>query len=602
MVASKRAPLLVGSGALLLLGAGLLIWHFVVRSQSGQSLPAGARAIPLDSPLVVSLSTDLRQWQRLRQYGTADTQAEFDQLLVQWRDRLFTDGGIDFAEDIQPWVGSEITLAFLPTTTAEPGTALLPAADLSQAVALLPIVDLEAAQAVLETQGEGQSENQDQAQIQPEAAQTYQGIDIFDFETEAASPVYGAVLGPNLLAVSSQPRLLERTIDAYKSNSLADRPGLTAAFGRLEGADSFARFYVDMPTVVTYLVERSQPPLGANPTAFAGRGLVGVVELEPQGIRTQSVSWLESGSSFTFDASAAGAIMPQQLPAKTLLMASTSNFQSFWQSFQRSDTLGALVPLSLPDLALGLEGATGLNVEEDVLPWLEGEFALGILAPDAVKPAADAEDEAAESLPNPAIVAVAQVGDRPAAERTFSQLDRVMGDRYGFAINNQTLEDQPLTRWVSPLSGLSFSHGWLQENLTFLTVGQGVAEALVESPSLAGSGLFQMTTRSAPTRNNGYFFIDLKGINSAEGSLLLPPLPADGWIGSQALTAIGVTATVLDERQVRYDLFVALNRGPNPGSLPKPETEAPGGTGEAAPDDTADNDDSDRHDQQPAEE
>ncbi|PSN16632.1 hypothetical protein C7271_20150 [filamentous cyanobacterium CCP5] len=569
MVAFKRAPLLVGSGVLLLLGAGLTAWYLASRSHSGQGLPTGAQAIPPDSPLVVSLSTDARQWQRLRQYGTTDTQAEFDQLLLRWRDRLFVDGSLDFTQDIQPWIGSEITLVFLPGNAA-PGARsapLAPSPEFDQMVALLPIADGAAAQATWNPQSEA------------EPIQTYQGIDIFSLPAESANdaePWYGALLGTNLFAVSHQTQLLERTIDAYKGKSLIDRPGLAAAFGRLAGSDGFARFYIDMPAAVDYLAERSQPPLTASPEAFSERGLVGLMALESRGIRWQGISWLEPGSRSTFNTAGKSSLMPQQLPRKTLLMASAANFQEFWQSFQQAGSLGALLPLNLPNLALGLEGATGLDVEADILPWLEGEFALGILAPDALPDLPDSEKsdvdpdgeaEAPASLPNPAIVAIAQVSDRPAAEQTFSQLDRVMGDRYGFTVKSETIEDHPLTQWVSPFEGLSLSHGWLSENLAFLTVGRGVPKALIGGPSLSTNDLFELTTRSAPNPNNGYFFVDLTAINAVPGSLLLPPLPEDGWIGSEAIIAIGVTATILDERKVRYDLFTVLNRGPNPGPL-----------------------------------
>ena len=51
--------------------------------------------------------------------------------------------------------------------------------------------------------------------------------------------------------------------------------------------------------------------------------------------------------------------------------------------------------------------------------------------------------------------------------------------------------------------------------------------------------------------------------------LLLPPLPEDGLITSDAIEAIGVTATPLADRQMRYDLFIALSRGDFPGPLPE---------------------------------
>jgi hypothetical protein len=88
--------------------------------------------------------------------------------------------------------------------------------------------------------------------------------------------------------------------------------------------------------------------------------------------------------------------------------------------------------------------------------------------------------------------------------------------------------------------------------------------------TLAESSLFQTTTGNAPRPNNGHFFINLKDLAAAENHLLLPPLPTEGLLSAEAIEAIGVTATVLSDRQVRYDIMAALKRGNRPGALPTP--------------------------------
>ncbi|HEY9737457.1 MAG TPA: hypothetical protein V6D06_14285, partial [Trichocoleus sp.] len=54
-----------------------------------------------------------------------------------------------------------------------------------------------------------------------------------------------------------------------------------------------------------------------------------------------------------------------------------------------------------------------------------------------------------------------------------------------------------------------------------------------------------------------------------------------GVVASKAIEGIGVTATALGERQVRYDLFVALNRGERPGPLPSAQEAEPAAEPEA---------------------
>lgn len=575
MVASKRTPLFVGLGALAFLGlGGLLIWQFSRRSNLSQSLPVGINVIPAEAVLTLSFSTDVSEWQRLRQYGVPETQAQFDQFLAQWRDRIFDQRGIDFQQDIQPWVGPKITVAFLPSEDASAGLEGPPPLpeDTAYAVALLPIDSIEKAQAVLGDQTDAEN------------SQEYQGIDIYNLAADESNPVYGALLGTSLVVVGTQLSTVEDVIDVHRgAEALAERPGLRSAFDNLDAPDAFMWVYTDMAAAARSLAERSQPPLPINMASFSqARGLAGAVLLESQGIRLQSVSWLEPGSDMTFEDATDASLMPTQLPAETLLMVSTSNFQHFWQSFQAEGTLGALLPFSLDNLALSLEAATGLSLEEDLLPWMAGEFALSVLAPSAL-PDEDAPGNSDESeapaeeqlsLPNPALLAMVQVSNLEQGERTFAELDQVMAERYSFSVDALNRNGQTLTQWTSPFEGLDFSHGWLGENIAFLAVGQGVGEVLLDSSPLNENRLFALTTSVAPNPNNGYFFVDLNAIRTSQDSLLLPPLPEDGWVGSQAIEAIGVTATVLGERQVRYDLFAALRRGERPGALPEPEEEA----------------------------
>ncbi|MHC5830785.1 MAG: DUF3352 domain-containing protein, partial [Nostoc sp.] len=84
-------------------------------------LLVGANMIPGDALFAVSLTTDTQQWQQLRQFGTRETQTELDKNLVELRDRFLTNNGYDFQKDIAPWVGDDVTIAFLaPDTASKP--------------------------------------------------------------------------------------------------------------------------------------------------------------------------------------------------------------------------------------------------------------------------------------------------------------------------------------------------------------------------------------------------------------------------------------------------------------------------------------------------
>lgn len=574
MVLSKKPPLLLTVGAALLFIGGGAIAFWVASRRGGipKHLPVGADVIPQNAIAVFSLSTDEAEWRRLRQFGTEATQSRFDQFLASWYQRAFTDNQLQFQSDLQPWIGPEVSIVLLPetdTSDAATGGLNLPSPDdvaSANLVLVVPIADAAKAQTQL---GNQLNEAPDLAD------NPYRGVSIQTMGAAADHPLYGAVLTSQLAVISGQPSLIKRMIDVYRGgSSLANRPGVSKAFDHLDATNSMGRFYVDVPALVETLSQRADPPLPASnlEKLKVPRGLSGVVTVENQGIHVQSVSWLEAGVE-PFATGNQASQMPQLLPGNTLLMASTGNFQQFWQDFQAGRQWSALIPFQADNLILGLQSATGLNLEDDLLPWLGGELALGILQPAQPKPAKQ-DTPAPEAVPSPALVVMAKVSDRTAAEAAFDQLNDVMATRYRYSVDSQDLGGVPVTRWVSPFGSLTMTHGWLEGDIAFFTLGTGVAEMIAPAPSrpLATTSRFQITTGAAPRPNNGHFFIDLDAIAKAQNNLLLPPLPDDGLIGSGAIDAIGVTATVLGERQVQYDLFAALKRGPRPGPLPLPAT------------------------------
>ncbi|MFQ4140053.1 DUF3352 domain-containing protein [Nodosilinea sp. PGN35] len=573
----KKPPLLLPlAAALLFIGGGALtFWATSRRGQIARTLPTGANAIPADALAVVALSSDEAQWRRLRQFGTETTQAQFDQLLVQWRDRLLADQDLNFARDIQPWVGPEITLAVLPVETGPSDLPpSLPAPELALAsnlVVVIPIADANRAQSDL-------GNRLGEAELAEDAP--YRGITLQQIEGEGETPLYAAVLDAETAVLSPQLPLLKRAIDAYRGGeSLIDRPGVGKAFEQITETRPLARFYVDVPALAQTVAQAADPPIEASRLrAFqTPRGLVGAIAVQNRGVGLQGISWLEPGSQ-TFATNSRADQMPQRLPTGTLVAVSGGDFQQFWEDFETGEQLSALLPVRAADLALGLQTATGLNLQENLLPWMAGEFALGVLNPP---PAAPAEADT-PPLPNPALVLMVKTNDREAATATFAQLDAVMESRYRFAVEPADVGNLPVTRWTAPFNSLVITHGWLEGDIAFLAVGEGIAQLVAPTPNraLGENALFQTTTGSAPRPNNGHFFINLEALSGVENNLLLPPLPQDGLLSSEAIEAIGVTASVLSDRQVRYDITAALKRGNRPGPLPDGASPAPA---EAAP-------------------
>jgi len=568
----QKPPLLFTLGTVvLLIGGGLIAyWLLSRRSPVSQAMPAGSQVIPESALMVATLPTAGGPWRQLRQFGTAATQERFDQWLLQGQQRLWGQQPPAFSRDLPAWVGPEITVALLPAAADTNGSdGGLPPFQPAQPLVVVPIADAVAAQAWLAERPDLTDDS---------ASRDYRGVTITPIPRPQGSPLFAAVLAPDWVVLSPDDVALEQVIDTTQgSRSLVQRSGYNSAFQQVAAPATFGRLYLDMAAVAQQIALTAQPPLPpAQWQALqAPRGLAAVLSLEPQGLRLQGMSWLPPNSDQTYASQNSPARLPQQLPAETLMMVSGGNLEQFWQDLSQGLQLGALLPLNPEDLKAGLQASTGLSLETDLLPWMQGEFALAVLAPPAPSTAPDDTDDTDEEaipLPSPNLAALVEVSDREAAERAFERLDQVMINRYRFQVDSLDLSDQPVTRWTTPYQSLQMNHGWLADSVAFFTVGAGVAETLLPTPevSLAATEPFERAFRQSPQVNNGHFFVDFERLRQSSDNLLLPSLPADGLIGSGAIQAIGVTATVASPRRIRYDLYVGLERGPRPGPLPVP--------------------------------
>ncbi len=567
---AKKPPLLITLGtALLLVGGGLAAsWGVRLQAARAKGVPAGVRAVPQEAIAAVTLTTDLEQWETLRQFGTPETQTTFDAQLARWRDRWLTQYGLSFSEDIAPWVGDEVTLAWVSTVPAAADNAdnTEPSVRLgSQSrLLLLPIADPEAAQAAAESfpfEGEDPPE------------MTYRGVTLrslaMDTEGDAA-PVLVGLLGTRLVLVAEDKAAAQQAIDAYKGGkTLADLPGYRRSFGEVGIPQSFAKLYLNVPVVTQLLAQSSQPAIPEELVqGFEdSRGLSATVELATQGIQVRATSWLGTDSDDAYVNTNVVAQLPNYLPRDTLMMVSGGNFQQLWRDLSDRRTWSALTAFNPDNLALALQSSTGLTLEQDLLPWMSGEFAIALVPTPSPPPS-----ESALPLPAPGLVTLLQVSNRPQAEQAFAKLDGVLGNRYRFTLSQEPKGKVDLARWTSPFESFTLVRGWLDSSLAFLTIGHDTESAIVPVPrrSLATAPLFQLTTSGAPSQNNGHFYVNLEALTQTNNNLFVPPLPVENQGALRAIQALGVTATVLDEQRLRYDLFVALKRGNRPGPLPNP--------------------------------
>ncbi|MDZ8189809.1 MAG: DUF3352 domain-containing protein [Nostoc sp. ChiSLP02] len=549
----KPSLVLALSAAGLLIGGGsAAYWLLTQRQPSWDDLLVGANIIPGDALFAVSLTTDPQQWQKLREFGTKETQAELDKNLVQLRDRFLTNNGYDFQKDIAPWVGNNVTIAILAPKTASKSVPKPVTTDENVAVEqqsmvmVLPVKNPEIAKSVF---------------AQPKALKegkwverTYQGIAIKQNQGQTGENFSAALLDGRFLVITDSPKATERAIDAYKNQtSLATTGGFAENFPKIANKQPFAQFYVNVPTAAKIAAASPNRPLPAQVLAQLqnNQGLAASMTLEPEGIGLKGVSWLNPNSQRVLAVENKAGKMPSRVPAETLMMISGGNLYRWWGDYVLTSQGNPLSPIAPEQLRGGVKSLTDLDLDKDLLSWMKGEFSLSLI-PNT--PKQDSPDNFRAGL-----LFMVQTSDRKLAEESISQLDEVMANQYQYQVQLAKVAGKPVVNWVSPYGTLAATHGWLDGDVAFLVVGAPITDKILPKPNttLATTLPFLQTVPTELNPTNGQFFLD---VERTVKNFPLPTLIPNQQILLGATRSIGMTSAVSDNRSHRYDIFIALKK------------------------------------------
>ncbi len=547
----KPSLVLTLSSAGLLIAAGSAA-YWLQRQPSWNDLLVGANIIPGDALFAVSLTTDPQQWQKLRELGTKETQAELDKNLVQWRDRFLTNNGYDFQKDIAPWVGNNITIAILaPQTTNKsvPKPVTTDAdvtGDQQSMVMVLPVKNPEIAKTIF-----AQPKSLKQGQW---VDRTYQGIAIKQNQGQSGENFSAALLDGRFLVITDSPKATERTIDAYKNQtSLVNTGGFAENFPKIANNQPFAQFYVNIPTAAKIAAASPNRPLPAQVLAQLqnNQGLGATMTLEPEGIRLKAVSWLNPNSQRVLAVENKAGGMQSRVPAETLMMLSGGNLQRSWAEYVLTSQGNPLSPIAPEQLRNGVKSITDLDLDKDLLSWMKGEFSLSLI-PNTPK-------QGSPDNFRVGLLFMVQTSERKSAEASISKLDEVMSNQYQFQIQPGKVANQPVVNWISPYGTLTATHGWLDENIAFFVVGAPITDKILPKPNntLANTLPFQQTVPTQLNPTNGQFYLD---VERTAKNFPLPTLIPNQQTLLNATRSIGMTSAVSDSRSNRYDIFIALKK------------------------------------------
>ncbi|QLE49514.1 DUF3352 domain-containing protein [Nostoc sp. C057] len=487
--------IVAGAIALLIAIAGFY-WFFTKSPANliaSTSEPGAAIFVSKLSPAMVSLLTNPDRLQAL----------EREEELSKLKTSLLAKSGIDYKQDVQPWLGNEITLAITtldidrdPENGQQPGYLLALAT--KQPEKSREFVELLFSKRALSG-----------ATL---AVEEYKGVKLISDNSQPEKDLLaGAVVGEGFVLFANDPKVLKDAINNVQAPdlNLTSSPEYQKATKELPKG-GLAVAFLNLPVVAKWQgLELSEQLYNSEIISLA---------LNPKGLLAET-TFLTSSEILTPSAPLSkpvGAL--QYVPASAGLAISGSNLSNLGESDlaklwkQATATIygsGEDVVSRLAKPLVDVQKRWGINLPEDIFSWVQGEYAIALLP------------EKEQTTPHWIFV----VEKSESVEQGIARLDAIASSN-GLSINPLTIDKQKVSAWTElttaakksdPKEGASFSietkvrglHTTLGNYEIFTSDLETINEILTtKDNSLIDNPNFQDSIAAIPLQNQGYIYLD----------------------------------------------------------------------------------------------
>lgn len=513
------------AGVLVLLGlsAGGFYWlttHTPLNLLAGgpTTTPAAAVFVSKQTPLLASMLVNPDRLEALRQVFASPEErsrshAEFEQI----KKSLLANTGLDYTRDIEPWIGDEITLAVIDIDFDGDSN------NGKQSGFLLAVSskNVERSQQFLDSYWRKQSraDKTVQSEIYKAVQINYKQVPIAHKKTSAISPfnplslpkatlppsfATAAIGGssdsgtnPSFVLFANSPNVIRDAINnAEAANlNLNNSPNYQKALQQLtQGRIALA--FVNLPQSQT----EQNPQISLNSLGVAvgvnRRGLLAQTALVTSRENTASPTLSEPVKAL------------QYIPSASPLAVASTDLRNFWADLSSAVSTNAEVSKLVDRTFADIQQVWGVNLQQDIFNWVQGEYALGVL-PNSSN-SADwifAAEKSADS------------------QKAIDKLDEIARSKE-YSIGSFTLRNQKITAWTqlttsqnrgkknnrksaieTEAKGVRATVGKYEIFTTSVEAMDAALEA-AETGSLVANQDFQTSIEPLPPSNDGYFYID----------------------------------------------------------------------------------------------
>lgn len=558
----KQSSLLIYTGigaAAIAVGVGGAYFYFAQRSQATKGVLGAAAAIPQEAQVVMAFNTKSDPWNKLAQFGTPASQKLISEGIVKSPlNSLLVQSKTEYGRDVQPWLDGYVMTALVPNN-AQPQA---PASTL----VIAPTRDRSKSDVFLSKYREALTQ-------QGARFTSKQYKDITYYESPTRDPnnsVVTADLGGQYVAIATSPKLIQQAIDTYKgsSPSLAKKPVFAKIYGsanQTKIAEPLVQVYLDGEVALEFI--GSQARLNLNESAITqSRRELDAMTLtggtQKEGLRFEINTFLKNDNSNPLVNNEAKVL--NLLPQETFLLVSGVNLYQSWQSLVAQAKGNASSAQLIDQIRKGVKDATKLDLDQDILKWMNGEFAI----------AAIPNNQGILASPGFGFVAIAQASDRNAAQTALDKIDKAAQSSSGLLpkgveLKPKQIGDKSVVTWAISNTTVA-TRGTLDNNFVFWSMGD-LADTFVPKPTnnLPSSSPFQILTTGLPKSNGGYFYLNMTTALTLADRLLPPEVKSNPNFTEiravlDAINGISVTSTNVDSKTTRLDFLFTLK--PTPGN------------------------------------
>ncbi|QLE40402.1 DUF3352 domain-containing protein [Nostoc sp. C052] len=541
--------IVAGAIALLVIAIASFYWFFAKSPANliaSTSQPGAAIFVSKLSPAMVSLLANPDRLQAL------DREEELSKLKTS----LFAKSGIDYKEDIQPWLGDEITLAIAtldidrdPENGQQPGYLLALAT--KQPEKSREFVELFFSKRALA------GENL--------AVEQYKGIKLIsDNSQPEQDSLAGAVVGEGFVLFANDPKVLRDAINNVQAPdlNLTSSPEYQKATKELPKG-GLAVAFLNLPIVAKWQgLELSEQLYNSQIISLA---------LNPKGLLAET-TFLTSSEIVPPSAPLSkpvGAL--QYIPASAGLAISGSNLSNLGDSDltklwrQATATIygsGEDVVSRLAKPLANVQKRWGINLPEDIFSWVQGEYAIALLP------------EKEQTTPHWIFV----VEKSESVEKGVTRLDAIASSN-GLSISPLTIDQQKISAWTELTTATKKSDVKEGESFSIETKVRGLHTSLgnyeiftsdletmdeiltIKNNSIIDNLNFKDSIAAIPLPNQGYIYLDwTKSQNLLERQV--PILKLAEVLGKpffNNLRSLTLSSYGTDTRSLKGGVFFQLN-------------------------------------------